>query len=159
MVPQLSATLRAHNLGFLPDTQVIFNSSELEPEDASSEVEAWGLITASAALGGTQYTFIRQRVIVFLYGADPGHVDAIGASTIATAYLKDENFKLAFDSLIRDLHERLRPMRTIIDYELLSPDSRWEEIVMSAREGTLHRKYSLDLASSREPPQKPDKRG
>jgi hypothetical protein len=144
----LRRILTNHNMTISQDTAVIFNDfndEEKEPEWISSEEDALSRILAWPALGGTSYNFAGQKLSIFLYGSTKHYVDVLATSIMATEYLADPKIKSAYDALVSDLHLRLGAVRTISDYELLSPNSLWREELYRVRAGRLEGKYAIDL--------------
>ena len=139
--PNRVASLPVHTAVIFND----FNDEEKEPEWISPEEDALSRILAWPALGGTSYNFAGQKLSIFLYGLTKQYVDVLATSIMATEYLEDPKIKNAYDTLVKDIHLRLGAIRTISDYELLSPNSLWREELYRVRASRLEGKYAIDL--------------
>ena len=145
---ELKQVFEEHHLTFLPDSNVIFNDwngQEKEPLVSPSEEAAISAILSWPALGGTEYVFAGHRLTIFLFGLEDYRVDAISISTIAGNYGNGETDKSGFDELIQAIHRLLKAKRTLVDYELLSPNSFWIQEVKRVRDGRLEGEYLMDL--------------
>lgn len=137
-----------HGLTFLSETNVVFNDhqgQEREPEVVNSEGEALNLIESWPALGGTQYSLRNHVFVLFLYGTDDYKADAIATSVSSSAYMLQPEFKMAYHDLLTDIHASFHANRTIVDHELLSPDSFWKEEFLRVKNGVFVGEYLIDL--------------
>lgn len=137
-----------HHMTFFPDTNVVFNDlncEEREPEPAMSEDNALELIKNWPALGGSQYSFQGHMLSFFLYGTEDYRFDAIALSVPSRPYAMQSEFKRAFRALVTTIHTTFKAIRTVIDYELLSPDSFWKEELARVRNNVLKGTYEVDL--------------
>jgi hypothetical protein len=144
----LSALFKRHHMAFDRDTSVIFNDYEgleKEPIAVDTEEEALEAIRSWPTLGGTAYALAGYKLIVFLYATIDYHVDAITMSVSASPYLRDPSFKSNYDELVKALHFLLQAKRTIGNYELLSPNSIWEQKVDEIRNDVFAGDYEVDL--------------
>jgi hypothetical protein len=148
VVSILRSVLIKHGTDFSPHANVIFNDwqgREREPEVALSEEEAIKAILSWPALGGTEYNFSGHKLIVFLFATEAYCVDAISLSIISGNRMDDPKVKSDHEELIKDIHISLAAKRSLVEYELLSPNSFWIQEVERIRSGVFEGKYFMDL--------------
>ena len=146
----LSPLLEQYGVVFIPGTTVIFNDfngQEREPELVSSANEVLRLLGSWPSLGGTQFALQGQMLSLFLYGTKPSYVDAVTTSVSSTGYVLQPGFKTDYDKFLAALHSSFQAMRTIGNYELLSPDSFWREELSRVRSGSFLGSYPIDFRS------------
>ena len=92
----LGGLFRKRKITYSEETNVIFNDhddEEREPELASSEEEAIKTILSWPALGGTKYSFVGNKIGLYLDGIDDYCVDAVTISIIDTPYSETKRSK------------------------------------------------------------------
>jgi hypothetical protein len=144
----LTSWFEERGFTFPLEANIIYNDFEdmdREPEIVSSRDKAISSILSWPGLGGTTYLFSGQRVSVFFYGTKAFNVDAVTLSLNATPYMSDKQLRTDFDKLVFDLHRTFGAKRTIIDYELLSPDSLVYKEIERVRNDVFEGHYSVDL--------------
>jgi hypothetical protein len=133
---------------FAPDTLVIFNEvdcHERDSEPADSLAIAEEMLANWPSSGGTQLLYRDQVLFLRLCGLNAHVVDAVSISIGSKHFFRDRGLRASFLGVVRDLHEKLGGLRTIVDVDLLVPGSRWREYVVEAREGSLTKADILNL--------------
>jgi hypothetical protein len=130
------------------DTMVVFNEDdqlEREPEVADTMEQAELMLGSWPLSGGTEFMLRESKLVSFFYGFQEHTVDAISLSISSAYFFKDLASRANFISVITRFHAEMKPLRTIVDVDLLSPGSKWREYVLLARSSSLPKAGLLDL--------------